>query len=438
MICDDAPRHYTLASLDLIIHALTQFDALRGRILSLSSVFHASKPSSPILIYLPPGPVLSNCAEQEDRVISALRASSSATVVRIGYRASSVYKFPTPYHDVLYGYDWILENLLRDEFQRPYQARLGVCGELIGGSIATMMALTECRTGESRIAAVAVNSPIVDWVFPDDLPLVGPSDLPEPLSAEETAFPAGEDMAESPNSTEPTEPSKKVTKRKKRTPKKQPQTSWQAHSANSVISTMALSKERDVLFQKPEDYFDRFASPIHFFRSPHAQMVAPMHEDFAAVAMQLDLTLDMEAQMSLSHFESFNTHRPEPRGSIVPMLTRCRSYARSYPQAGTKLNLPAWNIATGSQNPLHDQTLELHKVVRRSLARYTLKLRNGRTKWHDAAEKEAYKQFAEERVLIRALQGTGLWCHQDNNPSWEEDLKKVGSWMKQNLETDSS
>jgi hypothetical protein len=293
------------------------------------------------------------------------------------------------------------------------------------------LALTECRIGESRIAAVAVNNPIVDWVFPDHLPPVGASDLPEPVSDDETAFPSDEDMNDSLSSTISTKPPKKPTKRKKKPSKKQPYTSWQAQSDNSVISTAALCKERDRLFHRPDDYFDRFASPIHFFRSPHAQMVSPVRDDPIAPTMQLDPTLDLEAQMSLNHFASFSSRPPEPLA--LPTLQRCRSYARSYPQAGNKLSMPVWNITSGAQTPLHDQSIELSKVLRRNIARYTLKTRHGRTKWHDAAEKEVYEAFAEERVRVETLQGAALWSYQDSNPDWRKELDKVGTWMKQNL-----
>ena len=158
-------------------------------------MFRAPKPSAPILLYLPPGPVVKKSLEDEERVITTLQDSSAATVVRINYRASSLNQYPTPCHDVLLGYDWVCEHLLIDEFSRPYLARLGVCGELVGGSLATMLALTECRLGESRIGAAAVNNPIVDWVFPDELAVIQPEDLPEPQYGDETQLPADEDLA---------------------------------------------------------------------------------------------------------------------------------------------------------------------------------------------------------------------------------------------------
>ncbi|KAF1936986.1 alpha/beta-hydrolase [Clathrospora elynae] len=395
-------------------------------------VFHASKPSSPILLYLPPGPVLPDCSEEEQDVISVLRASSAATIVRINYRASSVHQYPTPCHDVLLGYDWVQEHLLRDEFKRPYQARLGVCGELIGGSLATMLALTECRLGENRISAAAVNNPIVDWVFPDEMPVINSADLPEPAYGDETAFPADEDMASSWTTREKGEDVPKPgRKRQKRAPKAPPPTAWQAYGDNAVLPGLTLSGERDVLFRRPEDYFDRFTSPIHFFRSPHAQLVFPQQDDIFA-SQQPDELLDIEAQLALNHYATFEKNvNVSP---VLPMLSRCRAYARNYPPAGTKISLPFWNITTGLQSPLSDYTLELVKMIRRSVARQMLKSHSSRTRWHDIAEKNHYEELAQERVILNSCEGIGLWTQQSDNPNWEVHVEGVGAWMKQRLE----
>ncbi|KAJ4345971.1 hypothetical protein N0V95_005836 [Ascochyta clinopodiicola] len=320
-------------------------------------------------------------------------------------------------------------NMLLNGSQQPYAARLGVCGELMGGSIATMLALTECRVGESRIAAAAVNNPIVDWVFPDDLPHVSPSELPEPDSNEETAFPADEDMMASFKALRVGELPKPKAKRKRK-PKAVPLTSWQAWANNAALPTLMLSAMRDVLFRRQDDMFDRFASPVHFFRSPHAQLVLPQVVDSALE--QPDYALDLETQMSLSHYASFNSKAREPLGS--PELTRCRSYARVYPQAGTgKISLPAWHITTGSQSPLHDQAAELSKVLRRSIARHTMKTQTGRTRAHDATEKQYYDEFAQERVHFDSHSDTGLWSEQQPTAERQTHIEGVGAWMKQQL-----
>ncbi|KAH7381465.1 Alpha/Beta hydrolase protein [Phaeosphaeria sp. MPI-PUGE-AT-0046c] len=391
-------------------------------------VFHGLKSSSPTILYLPSGPVLPGTQDEEAGVISLLRETTGGTVARINYRASAAHNYPTPFHDVLYGFDWIRENLLLDEFKRPYLARLGICGELMGGSLATMLSLTECRLGESRIGATALNNPIVDWVFPDELPVVDPSELPEPLAPDETAFPAEEDMMDSSQVSTKTS---KPRKTRKRTPKSPPQTAWQRYGDNKILPTLTLVAERDNLFTKPDDYLDRFASPMHFFRSPHAQLLRPQHDDIFA-SKQPDEILDIEAQMILDHYNSI-THQTPPAPEL-PILSRCRSYARNYPPAGSKLSLPAWSITAGLASPLADQASELAKVLRRSAARHALKSHAGRTRWHDKAEKEMYEELAEEKVHLRSLPGLGLWTDQADD-EWEKSIRNVGTWMKERLET---
>ncbi|KAF2847442.1 alpha/beta-hydrolase [Plenodomus tracheiphilus IPT5] len=392
-------------------------------------VYHAAAKTSPILVYLPPGPVLPGHAEEEEHIISCLSASSAATIARIHYRASSAHQYPTPFHDVLTGYDWIQQNLLRDAFDRPYLGRLGVCGQLVGGSLATMLALTECRVGEPRIAAAAVNNPIVDWVFPDELPAVSPSELPEPTGADDTALPADQDPA----TLLPV--AKTSRKRPKPTTKKSPLTAWQAHGDNTMIPTPTLSAERDMLFRRPDDYFDRFASPIHFFRSPHAQMVCPEQDDIAASQQpDSDELLDMEVQFALNHYASF--HGKTKTSPAVATLSRCRAYARNYPQAGTSLKLPAWHMTTGLQSPLADQTLELVKVIQRSLARQRLKSQSGRTRWLNVSEKTTYEQWAQEQVRLQTRPGVGLWSPQNDDTNWTIPVDEVGAWMKLRLEAD--
>jgi hypothetical protein len=370
---------------------------------------------------------LPDTREEEERVISLLRKTTGATIARINYRASSEHRYPTPFHDVLYGFDWVRDNLLRDEFDRPYLARMGVCGELLGGSLATMLALTECRLGESRIGAAAVNNPIVDWVFPEDLPVVDPSQLPEPMAPDETAFPADADfMASHLRVVELPKP-----KTRKRTPKIPPPTTWQLYGDNKVIPNVTLAAERDVLFSKPEDYLDRFASPIHFFRSPHAQLILP-HQDDMFASRQPDEVLDIEAQMSLDHYNA--VHHQGSSVPELPVLSRCRAYARNYPPAGSKLTLPAWDITIGIGSPLGEQAAELAKVLRRSVARQHLKSYAGRTRWDDTTEKEKYEEYAAGIVHLNKVKGLGLWTEQ-SDATWESNITRSGKWMKECLES---
>ena len=93
-------------------------------------------------------------------------------------------------------------------------SKIGVCGELIGGGLATALALTECRPARASITAACVGNPIADWT------------------------------------------SLTFSKKQDRANRKGP------------LLTESLLKLREDLFRKPEHYHDPFASPLLFFRTP--------------------------------------------------------------------------------------------------------------------------------------------------------------------------
>ncbi|KAJ4349560.1 uncharacterized protein N0V89_008176 [Didymosphaeria variabile] len=291
-----------------------------------------------------------------------------------------------------------------------------------------MLALTECHPSESRIGATAANNPIVDWVFPDDLPTVAEAELLEPAAPDETAMLADEDPMALTDRSEPESHTNFTKKNSKRAAKQFP-TAWQQHGDNTSIPTVTLSAERDALFRRPEDYFDRFVSPIHFFRSPHGMLLYPKQDD-AWASEQPDSPVDIETQMDLSHYQSYEKSPPAPQ---LPVLARCRAYARIYPPAGSNLSLPEWRISAGLQSPLLDQASELTKMIRRSVARHTLKKRLGRVRWQDATEKEYYEDYAHGRVALETVDGVGLWTDHDANEQWQAQVEQTGTWMKEAL-----
>lgn len=69
---------------------------------------------------------------------------------------TSFYKYPTPIHDTIAGFDWIQTHL------QP--AQLGIFGSHIGGSLALMLALTEPQS----VTAVAAADPVCDWLGLDE------------------------------------------------------------------------------------------------------------------------------------------------------------------------------------------------------------------------------------------------------------------------------
>ncbi|KAK1061681.1 hypothetical protein LTR33_012652 [Friedmanniomyces endolithicus] len=176
---------------------------------------------SAVLIYLPPGPAC-GIGSQTSTPFSQLREQGLPfPIVQLNYRLSPSHPYPTPVHDVLRGYDWIKEHLLPKRAitltGRPQQnGRSAICGELLGGGLAAMLALTECRVGQPGIVAAALSNPMVDWVDLD-------GDLAKAV------------------------------------------TTASAPTANAL--TTDLQALRNKLFRKPEHYFDPFASPMLFLRS---------------------------------------------------------------------------------------------------------------------------------------------------------------------------
>ncbi|KAL8736767.1 MAG: hypothetical protein Q9166_000133 [cf. Caloplaca sp. 2 TL-2023] len=158
-----------------------------------------------------------------------LALTAHATVVEVGYRLSPSQPYPKPIHEVLAAYDWIRKQLLSStptKFNNGSQTnspqkKLGVCGELAGGSLAAMLALTECHYSSMEpgsITTAALGNPIVDWTLP---------------LSESNAIPDSDGL------------------------------------------TRDLKPLYTTSFARPEHRYDPFASPLLFFRTPAYDLPTP-------------------------------------------------------------------------------------------------------------------------------------------------------------------
>ena len=111
--------------------------------------------------------------------------------------------------------------------------KIGVCGELVGGSLAAMLALTESHSTKQGVSAAAIGNPVVDWTA---LPV---------LEANRASVPA---------SCSTSSPETNATN--KRTPP----------------TLEALLTLRGRLFPRAERYHDPFASPLLFFRTASSDL----------------------------------------------------------------------------------------------------------------------------------------------------------------------
>ncbi|MCJ1316500.1 hypothetical protein MMC15_001821, partial [Xylographa vitiligo] len=356
-------------------------------------IHHPPRPSalSPILIHLPRGPLPS---PHPPPSLAPLALSANATVVSLGYRLSSSAQYPTPIHDVAAGYDWVVKHLVRGSaahngWQSPStrSAPVAVCGELIGGSLAAMLALTECYAHKhGGVRALVLGAPVVDWTAM--YPVVAGISTPP-----EDGGPAGSSSTKSTHSRT----------RKKKPP---PPDSWRAPASPSLLSTATLLQARDTLFAKPEHYHDPFASPLLFFRGASSDIPATETPLF-------------------NHFpRSAPSTPPLAPAAVAAFLKPRRAYLR-YPPLGSGLVLPRARIDVGEASVLRDQGVELAEAVGRSWALYGGRgAGRGRGGSAERGDGEGEGE-GEENVEVREVEGEGLWG--------EEELVGVGRWVAETL-----
>ena len=217
---------------------------------------------------------------------------------------------------MLSGYDWVRKNLARGHtaYKGPTTAtkpsNIGICGELAGGSLATMLAVTECfSTREDLepqgISALAVGNPILDWtaLIPRD---------PKPNISQAQSLRKSGDSPRGPD--------------------------------NESLTANGLCNFRDTFFSEAETYFDPFASPLLFFCCPRTE-------------------LPDEVDPSIEY--SFLTGVPEEECSPAPPVVK-RRWPRRYPPPGSNLMLPWTKVEVGNDCILADQGAYLVKMMQRS------------------------------------------------------------------------
>jgi acetyl esterase/lipase len=288
-------------------------------------------------------------------------------VACINYRANSEFKFPVPLHDVLAGYERVLSLIASQQGSDKHPARIGVCGQLFGGTLATALALTECRKPRSGVVAAAVNNPIVDWTVHERLE---------------------EDLL-----------------KRKKTPSRAKMSSWELYKDSDLLPASRILTLRQLLFSTPDAYFDSFASPIHFFRSP-----------------AIDCPGD-------------GTHRDRSLEQGMPSAPVVRRRARHvFPPASSDLVLPYIQITSGESSILHSQCAELMQRISDSHVRRHLSspgINEGRRLPSDNDELSGVQSAVNQThqtFSLNTVPGIGLWGVKDES-SWKSDIKHVGHWF---------
>ena len=262
----------------------------------------------------------------------------------------------------LAGYDWVTKNLARGAdtpFEGPRTttkaSKIGVCGELVGGSLATMLALTECHnsandSGLQGITAVAVNNAIVDW-----------TGIPE----------AHSDLVPQPTASKCT-----VRREHKHSPL----------SIGESLTPSDLSVIRNRLFRKAEAYFDPFASPLLFFRTPSSELPSAHPAAFLPGA-------DGDSEVDAAPVETI----------------RKRRSLRKYPPTGPAMVLPHIRLDCGRDSLLKDQGKELVDLMRKSFKRST------------DEDTSLGMGIIDRGFVFNERDGLGLWN--------QRDMHDIGRWF---------
>lgn len=337
---------------------------------------------TPYIIYLHRGALLENNPEPQN--LGEVAAAANITLIQLKYRSSSQHKFPVPLHDVLVGYDWLVKYVVHgaaahNGWQSPTRpGKIGVIGELFGGTLASVLALTECCSRQTGIRGAVICNAITDWTaFPLD-------------TFEELRRDNSENIVIS-DTLHDINPS---------TTKKEPVSST-ASTTSGILSAAVLRHARTRIFSSTQQYFDPFASPQLFFRTPGGEFQHPEAVD-ASTSRSDSSGLESAATM---HF------------------LRKRTAYRRYPPLHSVLTLPKTIVQVGKENVLKGQGIELVNGMRRSNRLYGL---SGQSDGRVEVEKESLEGKGDapgpvESIQLQEKAGLGLLG--------QADLLEAGLWM---------
>ncbi|KAK0515268.1 hypothetical protein JMJ35_002647 [Cladonia borealis] len=305
--------------------------------------------AGPVILYIGHGSKFDVKPSSRSRSTTALdlALAANATVVFADLNNVLECPYPGPIHQVLRIYDWAKKNIARNEpsIHDPLsRSKIGVCGELVGGSLAAMLALTECHSLMQGVNAAAIGNPIVDWTA-----IFTPEMNPAPASAEGLVNNPKKDAV--------------------------------VERAPTILKS--LLNMRGKLFTKAEKYYDPFASPLLFFRTPSSDL--PTEFD----------RLDLEGDLDTSH-------------ETTEAIKKRRSL-RKYPPRASDLVLPHMRVDTGKENVLWDQGVELIDLMRRSHGRAGIE----RNTLQDA--------LPSRNFSVVERQGFGWWH--------EKEIQEIGDWF---------
>ena len=216
-----------------------------------------------------------------------------------------------------------------------------------------MLALTECHIDQQGISAAVLGNPVSDWT---------------------SLFPAVE-------STE----ADHLTSSHRHSAKKPGASKVDSQNDLTIDS---LLKVRDAIFPRSAKFFDPFASPSLFFRTP---------------------SIDLPPAVNLLLVDT-----PSSEVDVPETLVRKRRSHRVHPPLNSNLQIPRIRVELGKEHVLHDQGTELAQLMRRSV-----------TATRRKELPEEGEADAKDHIELLERDGMGLWG--------EKEADEVGRWFAEVL-----
>ncbi|KAK3384180.1 hypothetical protein B0T24DRAFT_662548 [Lasiosphaeria ovina] len=202
-------------------------------------------------------------------------------------------RWPTPIHDVLFGYSWILNNLAPPDGERR---DVYVCGSYLGAGLAAGLALTESHARQPMaVRGLVAYNGIYDWtMFLPDHPVRQHRGAKKDKPSSSSSQTAGRVKL----------PSLASLRR----------SFAKAPPENQDPAFRLLKQRMPALFDTPGDLFDPFASACLFFHSAALHVPPDFTTSVTATAAASDMSQAIDALASLSLSSASSSSRWDEQG----------------------------------------------------------------------------------------------------------------------------
>jgi acetyl esterase len=122
-------------------------------------------PGWPALIYFHGGGLVAGSLDTHDPICRSLSNASGCMLLSVDYRLAPEYPFPAAIADGCHATEWVATHAQELGID---PARIGVCGDSAGATLAAVVCQTVATTGEVRLALQFLLCPIMDFCASTD------------------------------------------------------------------------------------------------------------------------------------------------------------------------------------------------------------------------------------------------------------------------------